>query len=420
MAEIRHVAVLGAGVVGVTSAWYLAGRGLQVTVIDRREAAGLETSFANGGLITPSMAEPWAAPGIPLLVLKWLGREDTPLLIRPKAVPGLVSWGLRFLRECNTGAWRRNTETILRLSRYSHECLKELVGETGLEYDANRRGTLHLFRDQLSMESSQVAAEVVGALGVKYRILDRNSCIELEPALKSQRAGISGGIHYPGDEAGDAHKFAQRLAALCVSKGVEFRYGETVKGLELDGGAVAAVVTDKGRFRADAFLIALANDSVSLLRPFGIRLPIYPIKGYSLTFPTEGWNGAPLVPFVDYGRKMGIVRLGDRVRVAGTAEIAGYDTVLTPKRLDNLRRFFRELFSDYPDGDKGQEWTGLRPVTPDGIPYLGTTPIRGLYLNTGHGHLGWTMSCGSAKAVADVMQGREPEIDLFGMTLQGR
>ncbi|MGI9414607.1 MAG: FAD-dependent oxidoreductase, partial [Hyphomicrobiales bacterium] len=284
----------------------------------------------------------------------------------------------------------------------------------------NRSGTLHLFRDQLSIERTKRTAEAIGALGVRSQVLDPAGCAELEPALAPQADRISGGVHYPDDEAGDAHLFTRRLAELCAAEGADFRYGETVARIETRDGAASAVVTDAGRIEADACVVALGNGSAALVRPLGISLPIYPVKGYSLTFPVDGWNGAPVVPFVDDARKMGIVRMGDRVRVAGTAEFTGHDKTLTPERIANLRDFFLDLFPDYPDPDAGEAWTGLRPTTPDGLPYLGATPIPGLYLNTGHGHLGWTMSCGSAKVLADLVAGQDAEIDLAGMTLADR
>ena len=420
MADARHVVVLGGGVVGVASAWFLSRRGCRVTLVERREGAGLETSFANGGLVTPSMSDPWASPEIPGLILKWIGREDAPFLLRIGALPGLVSWGLKFLRECNQKSWHRNTRNILRLSTYSHERLRALVRETGIDYESNPRGTLHLFRDALSMEKTRRAAEILAQLGVRSRSLDPAECIELEPALRHQIDGIAGGIHYPDDEAGDAHLFSRRLAAACATNGVEFRYGETVEEIQAENGKFLAVRTGSGQVAADACLVALGNESAARLRPLGIRLPIYPVKGYSVTFPVGGWNDAPVVPFADDGHKAGIVRIGNRIRVAGTAEFAGRDTRLNPKRIANLRSLFFSLFPGYPDRTMGYAWTGLRPMTPDGIPYLGPTPIEGLFLNTGHGHLGWTMSCGSASIVADLISGRDAGIDLEGMTLAGR
>ena len=420
MPDGRTVVVLGGGVVGVASAWFLARNGCRVTLVERREATGLETSFANGGLVTPSMSDPWASPEIPRLLLKWLGRENAPFLVRPGALPGLVSWGLRFLRECNHDAWRRNTRNILRLSTFSHERLRELVRETGVAYDSNPRGTLHLFRDPRSMEKTSRTAGMLQDLGLRSRMLDPAGCAELEPALSPQVERIAGGIHYPGDEAGDAHLFTQRLAEACASRGVEIRHGTTVEAIEANGGRFSAVRTSAGRLEAQACVVALGNESPACLHPLGIRLPIYPVKGYSLTFPVGGWNGAPVVPFADDGYKAGIVRLGERLRVAGTAEFAGCDRTLNPKRIANLRSLFLTLFPDYPDPAAGAAWTGLRPMTPDGVPYLGRTPVRGLFLNTGHGHLGWTMACGSGSIVADLVCGRDPGADLTGLPLEGR
>jgi D-amino-acid dehydrogenase len=295
--------------------------------------------------------------------------------------------------------------------------VQALTRETGVTYDLNPSGTLNLFRDRLSMKAAQRTAEVMGSLGVAYRVLDGPACAELEPALADQVERISGGIHYPDDEAGDAHQFSRSLAEMSAAEGVAFRYGETIQKIETRDGALSAVLTDAGRLDAEAAVVALGNASVPLLRPLGIRLPIYPVKGYSATFSTEGWNGAPRVPLIDSARKIGIVRMGDRIRVVGTAEFTGHDDRVNPKRTASLKKTFLETLPDFPNPNSGEEWAGLRPMTPDGIPYLGATPVRGLYLNTGHGHLGWTMSCGSAKVVADLIAGTEPEIDLAGMRL---
>ncbi|MDE0207947.1 MAG: D-amino acid dehydrogenase [Candidatus Tectomicrobia bacterium] len=415
-----RVVVLGGGVIGVAAAWYLARSGFEVTLIERREAAALETSFANAGLITPGMSDPWTAPGTPLMVLKWLGREDSPFLLRLGALPGLLSWGVKVLRQCNDAAWRRNTRTILRLCTFSHACLRAVAAETGIDYASNARGTLRLIRDPLAMHKSRRTAAMLQDLGVRSRPLDAAGVIELEPALGGQADSIVGGIHYPDDEAGDAHLFSRRLAAACASRGVTFRYGETVQAIEVQGGSFSGVRTGSGRFDADAGVVALGNESSALLRPLGIRLPIYPVKGYSLTFPVGDWDGAPVVPMSDDGHHVALVRIGDRVRVAGTAELTGYDRTLTPARIEHLRTFFHTLFPDYPCRALGDAWTGLRPMTPDGSPYLGPTPVKGLYVNTGYGHLGWTMACGSASIVAELVGGRDPGIDLSGMTLRDR
>ena len=420
MSGTGQIIVLGGGVTGVASAYFLARRGFQVTLVEARPEVGLETSFANGGLLTPSMSDPWAAPGLPWKLLKWVGREDSPFLVRAGALPGLVSWGLSFLRNCTEARWRRNTATILQLASYSHQVTQTLTQETGITYDLSSIGTLRLFRDRLSMEGALRTAEILGELGVNYRRLDAQACIDLEPALASQIQQISGGIHFPDDESGDAHLFTQRLAEVCAAEGVAFRHGENVRGVELRHGAVSGILTDAGRLDAERCLVALGNGSAPLLRQLGIKMPIYPVKGYSVTFSTDGWNSAPLVPTVDDGRKIGVIRLGDRIRVAGTAEFTGYDTTLNPERGANLINNFMQLFPDFPNQDSAQHWTGLRPMTPDGIPFLGPTSIGNLYVNTGHGHLGWTMACGSAKAVADLIAGEPPDIDLSGITPDGR
>ncbi|HIN17930.1 MAG TPA: FAD-dependent oxidoreductase [Gammaproteobacteria bacterium] len=366
------------------------------------------------------MSDPWASPEIPRFILKWMGKEDSPFLLRPAALPGLFSWGIKFLRQCNQTAWAENAAVIYRLCSYSKETLNQLVADTGIEYDGSRLGTLHLFRDQLSIEVTKRVAETLGAMGLHYELLDEAGCIELEPSLRSQKGLIAGGIHYPDDEAGDARLFSQRLAQYCSNNGVTVRYGESIKRIETLNGAVSAVVTDTETIAADTCVVAMGNESNSVLRPLGIRLPIYPVKGYSLTFPVGQWNGAPMIPMADTGRHIGITRLGDRIRVAGTAEFAGNDRSLNPKRIGNLRRFFLDVFPDYPDPSAGEGWTGFRPMTPDGIPYLGPTPVQGLYLNTGHGHLGWTMSCGSGQALAQLISGATGDLDLTGMTLASR
>ena len=420
MVSARHVVVLGGGVIGVTSAWFLRRNGCRVTLIERQLATGLGTSFANGGLVTPSMSEPWASPDIPMLMLKWIGRETSPFLVRLRAVPGLASWGIKFLAQCKEERWRRNTRNVLRLCTFSHECLHALGRETNVDYQSNPRGTLRLIRDQLSLEKSNRTAEMLRNLGVRSRTLDPAGCVALEPALRDQTDRIAGGIHYPDDEAGDAHLFTQRLAGICASAGVEFLYGESVEAIEVDAGKFTRVQTDKRCVDADACVVALGTESAAPLRPLGIGLPIYPVKGYSITFPVGDWNGAPVVPFADDRHKVGIVRIGERIRVAGTAEFAGRDKTLTPKRIGHLRDFFLTLFPDYPDSMAGAGWAGLRPMTPDGCPYLGPTPIEGLYLNTGHGHLGWTMACGSARVISNLICSLDPGIDLTGLTLQDR
>jgi D-amino-acid dehydrogenase len=410
MAERGSVLVLGAGVIGTTTAYFLAQQGFTVTVIEREADAGRITSFANGGLIVPSMADPWAAPGMAWKLLKWIGREDSPFLLHPRHLPGLLSWGTKFLMNCRTSVWQRNTATVLHLAEYSSNMLKELTGETGLDYDLAERGTLRLFRDTFSMDKARRNAELLGRFGVNYRVLDTAGCIAIEPTLAPNAAMISGGIYYPDDKSGDAYKFTRGLAALCARRGTKFHYGTTVESIETGSGRVSAVMTDAGRFVADHYVLALGNGLSGFKRRLG--LPIYPVKGYSVTFSTTGWNGAPKVPMIDDGRKIGIVPIGNRVRVAGTAEFTGYDLSLNARRGAKLIENLSELYPGLPDQSPGQHWAGLRPTTPDGIPILGRTKLQNLSVNLGHGHLGWTMAAGCGKALADQIASNQPTIDL--------
>ena len=412
------VLVLGAGVVGVTAAYYLARAGHEVTVIERRPGPGLETSFANGGQVVPSHAEPWAGPGTPRDILRWLGRADAPLLFRLKADPRFWAWGLRFLRNCTAARARRNTEANLRLGLYSLAALRELRAETGLRYDEAAGGSLHLFRDAAAFEAAARHAEEMTALGCPQEAVDRRRCVEIEPALAPTSERLAGGIHCPVDEIGDAFKFTQGLARLAEGLGVRFRYGVTLKGLERAGGAVAAAVTDAGRLAADAYVLALGSYSAPAARRIGLRLPVYPVKGYSLTAPITEPRRAPAIGLSDAERRVVLVPLGTRLRVAGTAEIAGYDTRPDPARSAAVLAAAREILPQAADYARAEPWCGLRPVTPDGVPMLGRTRLANLFLDTGHGTLGWTHACGSGRVVADLVSGRAPGIDLTGLTLE--
>ncbi len=410
--------ILGAGLIGTATAYYLAQAGEEVLVVERQAEAGRETSFANGGLVTPSMSDPWAAPGLPLKMLKWLGDEQAPFLLRPRALFGLMGWGLRFLANCNERSWRRNARTVLRLATYSSRALDALTTEAGLDYDRNDDGTLRIFRDELSMTAAQRSAELLSGYGVAHRVLDGAGCIEVEPALAPVADKIAGAILFPDDRSGDAFKFTQAVAELCRQRGVTFRFDTEVRAIETTGNDVTAIVTDSGPLEAERYVLALGSYSGAMARPLGLRLPIYPVKGYSLTAPVGGWNNPPTVPVVDDGRKFAVARFGDRIRAAGTAEFTGFDLSLNPRRGRNLLDALGELYPGFAPGQEVEHWCGLRPLTPDGAPILGRSPYRNLYLNCGQGHLGWTLACGSGRVVADVMRGREPEIDLEGMTLK--
>ncbi|HXP98276.1 MAG TPA: D-amino acid dehydrogenase [Telmatospirillum sp.] len=412
------VLVLGAGVVGVTSAWYLAKAGHDVTVIDRQPGAGLETSFANGGQISPCHAEPWANPSTPKTALKWMGREDAPLAFRwQRWDPALWAWGLRFLTNCTASRARVNTDRTLRVAIYSRACLQSLRAETGIEYDQKTLGILHVYRDPKSFEHAVGASDLMTQLGLVRQVKTVDESLGLEPALDAVHRELAGGIFTPGDESGDAHRFTQNLATLCAEKGVAFHYGTTILGLEMEAGRLVSVATDKGRLRADAFVLAMGSWSPKIARQVGLNLPIYPGKGYSATLDVTDPSKAPSIAITDDEHKLVYSRLGDRLRCAGTAELAGWNLRMDPARAAIVTDHSRTLFPGAGDFDKAQLWCGLRPVTPDSVPILGRTPIDNLFLNTGHGTLGWTMSCGSARALADLISNRPPDIDMSGLGL---
>lgn len=410
------VVVIGAGVVGTASAWYLAKAGHEVTVLDRREGAGLETSFANGGQVSPCHAEPWANPSVLPKVLKWLGREDAPLLFRwGRWDPALWAWGLRFLANCPRSRAEINTERTLRVALYSRACLGELRAETGIAYDQQTRGILHVYRDAAEFAHARGAAEVMARHGLRRLPMTPAECVGVEPALAAVENQLAGGIHTPDDESGDAHKFTRGLAALAADRGVEFRWNQPIRALLRDGARITGVETAGGTVRGDAYVLAAGCDSPLLARPLGLGLPVVPAKGYSMTIPVDGHAGAPFVSVTDDEHKMVYSRLGDRLRAAGTAEMTGYDRSANPARarliLDNARR----LFPDGGNFDRAEPWAGLRPVTPDSVPLLGATPFANLWLNTGHGTLGWTMSCGSGRIIADLISGQPPAIPMDGL-----
>jgi D-amino-acid dehydrogenase len=411
-----RVAVLGAGVIGTTSAWYLAQAGHEVLVVDRQPEAGLETSFANGGQISVSHSEPWANPGAPFKVLRWLGREDAPLLFRPSADPQQWLWGVRFLRECLPARTRRNTAQAFALAYYSREQLRELRRVTGIAYDESTRGILQFFTDERDFERARRQSETLRARGFDSMPRTAEECVAVEPALAHARSQLAGGIFTPSDESGDAHLFTCRLAERATAAGVVFRYNVSVRALEVEAGRVARAIIDgedgtEESLRADAYVVALGSYSPLLLRPVGISIPVYPVKGYSVTLPLQAGDEAPEVSLTDDSRKLVFSRLGSRLRAAGTAELNGYDATLNETRCSALLERTFELFPRAGRRDEAQTWCGLRPMTPSNLPHIGRTRFQNLYLNTGHGTLGWTMACGSARALADMLSGRRPEVE---------
>jgi D-amino-acid dehydrogenase len=411
------VLVLGGGVIGVTSAWYLRKAGHDVTVVDRQSAPGLETSHANGGQVSWGAGTPWAAPGIPLKALTWLLRPHSPLVLRPRFDPAMWSWLFKMLANCTSARYAVNKERMVRLSRYSHERLVALRQETGIRYDEHLTGVLEVFRTGRELDDAARDATLLRQWGLDCRVLDRAGCVVQEPALRASEKKIVGGLHFPGDESGDCFQFTQALANLAISKGVTFSLNTRLERLELNGDRLARVITDKGELSADAFVLACGSYTPLLLRPLGLRLPVYPVKGYSATVPIADSAMAPTGSVTDATYKVVITRLGDRLRAAGTAELAGYDLSLRPSRLATISHVLADLFPGATKTAEAQYWCGLRPMTPDNPPVLGSTPWKNLYLNTGHGTLGWTMACGSGKLIADLISGQQPEIDIEGLTL---
>ena len=404
------VIVLGAGIIGVTSAYQLARAGHEVTVVDRQPGPALETSFANAGEVSFGYCSPWAAPGIPMKAMKWLFMQHAPLILRPKVDMAMLSWMTQMLRNCTSARYALNKSRMLRLADYSRISLAALREETGIAYDERMQGTLQLFRTEAQLDASAKDVKALAADGIPYEVLDPEGCIRVEPALKHVREKIVGGLLTPKDETGDCFKFANALAAKAEALGVRFNYGSIIRGLDVEGGRVRGVVTAHGVLTADAVVVALGSFSPLLVRPHGIRLPVYPVKGYSLTIPITDATRAPESTVMDETYKIAITRLGDRIRVGGMAEISGYTNDLGEPRRLTLQHSVTDLF---PGGDvsKASFWSGLRPMTPDGTPVIGATKVAGLFLNTGHGTLGWTMSSGSARVIADLVSGKKPEID---------
>ena len=404
--------VLGAGVVGVASAWYLAEAGHEVTVVDRQAQAAMETSFANGGQISASHAEPWAKPSVVPKILRWLGREDAPLLFRPRADWAQWRWGLRFLLECLPGRFERNCRALAGLAAYSRDCLRALREKTGLRYDHSSRGILHFATDGHDFEVLARSAEAVRALGIDRQVKSAPECLALEPALKDSQDPVTGGVYTPGDESGDACRFTQELARLCARGGVRFRFDSSLEAIHAVGEEVQGVKVGEEELRADAYVVALGSYSPLVLKPIGVRIPVYPLKGYSITLKLgpEHDDVAPSMSLTDEAHKIVISRLGNRLRAAGTAELTGYDTAVSRPRCAAIANRVHELFPGLGAITAHESWAGLRPATPNNVPLIGRTRLSNLFLNTGHGTLGWTLACGSGKALADLISGHPPEV----------
>ncbi|MGZ5239244.1 MAG: D-amino acid dehydrogenase [Caldimonas sp.] len=412
------VLVLGAGVIGVAAAYELAGDGHEVTVVDRQAAPAMETSYANAGEVSPGYSAPWAGPGVPLKAIRWLAMHHRPLVIRPHIDLAFIAWVLAMLRNCTAARYAINKTRMVRLAEYSRDCLRALRASTGIAYDERMQGTLQLFRTQKQFDASAGDVAVLRASGVGFELLDRAGCIRHEPALALVRDKFVGGLLLPGDETGDCHKFTQRLAALAAERGVSFRFGTAIRGLVRTGARVEGVATAGETLTADAYLVALGSFSPLLLGPIGVRIPVYPVKGYSITVPIVDAAGAPESTVMDETHKVAVTRLGERIRVGGTAELAGYTLKLHEARRRTLSHVVSDLFPKGGDVSRAEFWCGLRPMTPDGTPVIGATPIANLFLATGHGTLGWTMAAGTARVMADLISQRNPGIDLAGLTIE--
>ena len=411
------VAVLGGGVIGVTTAWALSQQGAEVTVVDRQPGVALETSYANAGQVSPGYSTPWAAPGIPLKAMKWMFQRHAPLAIRLDGSWFQLRWMAAMLVNCSASRYTVNKERMMRLSEYSRDCLRDWRVQAGINYDARSGGTLQLFRTQAQLDAAQRDVEVLQACGVSFELLDREGVCQVEPALAQAKVPFCGGLRLPNDETGDCHRFTTELAARAAARGVRFLHGHAIDHIETSSQRVQAVhLADGSRLTADRYVLAAGSYSRGLLQPLGLDIPVYPVKGYSLTIPLVDERLAPQSTVLDETYKIALTRLGNNIRVGGMAELGGFDLRLNPRRRQTLEKVSRELF---PGGDlsRAEFWTGLRPMTPDGTPLVGATPVHNLYLNTGHGTLGWTMACGSAQVLADQLMGVQSAISTEGLDI---
>ncbi|VWC09583.1 D-amino acid dehydrogenase [Burkholderia lata] len=404
-----RVVILGSGVVGVASAYYLARAGHEVTVIDREAGPALETSFANAGQISPGYAAPWAAPGVPLKAVKWMFEKHAPLAIRLDGTRFQLQWMYQMLRNCTAERYAVNKGRMVRLAEYSRDCLQALRADTGIQYEGRAGGTLQLFRTQQQLDGAAKDIAVLQEANVPFELLSPADLKKAEPALAAVSHKLTGGLRLPGDETGDCQLFTTRLAALAESLGVKFRYNTPIDALAIAGGKIAGVQCGSETVRADAYVVALGSYSTSFISNL-MKIPVYPLKGYSITAPIVNEAAAPVSTVLDETYKIAITRFDQRIRVGGMAEIVGFDKKLRAARRETLEMCVNDLFPGGGDTSKATFWTGLRPMTPDGTPIVGRTPVSNLFLNTGHGTLGWTMSCGSGQLLADLISGKMPAI----------
>ncbi|WP_263145938.1 D-amino acid dehydrogenase [Pseudomonas sp. RIT-PI-AD] len=412
-----RVMVLGSGVIGTASAYYLARAGFEVVVIDRQPAPALETSFANAGQVSPGYASPWAAPGVPFKAIKWLLQKHAPLAIKMTGDIDQYLWMAQMLRNCTASRYAVNKERMVRLSEYSRDCLDELRAETGIAYEGRQLGTTQLFRTQAQLDNAAKDISVLEQSGVPYEVLDRAGIARVEPALDGVTEKLAGALRLPNDQTGDCQIFTAKLAEMARGLGVEFRFGRTIERLDFAGDRINGVWVDGKLETADRYVLALGSYSPQLLKPLGIKAPVYPLKGYSLTVPITDPAMAPASTILDETYKVAITRFDQRIRVGGMAEISGFDLNLDPRRRATLDMIVNDLYPRGGDLGQAEFWTGLRPATPDGTPIVGATPYANLFLNTGHGTLGWTMACGSGRFLADLMAKKRPQISAEGLDI---
>ena len=409
------VLVLGGGVIGVASAYYLAKAGHEVEVVDRQSGPALETSFGNAGEVSPGYSAPWAGPGVPLKAIKWMLMQHSPLVIWPMLDPAMWRFSLMMLANCTHKAYALNKSRMVPIAEYSRDCMKALRAETGITYDDRALGTLQLFRTQKQLDDIGSDVTVLKQYGVPFEVLDRAGLCKVEPALKLTQEKFVGALRLPNDETGDCFKFTSTLAEMAAAMGVQFRWNTRIEALQVGGGAITGVHTDAGLLKADRVVLALGSYSPQLLAPVGVRIPVYPVKGYSITVPITDAQYAPESTIMDETHKVAVTRLGDRIRVGGTAELAGYSLNLREPRRSTLNHVVTDLFPRGGDVSKATFWCGLRPMTPDGTPIIGATKVQNLLLATGHGTLGWTMAAGTGRVIADIVSGKQPAIDISGL-----
>ncbi|TWV83425.1 D-amino acid dehydrogenase [Moraxella sp. VT-16-12] len=411
-----NIIILGGGVIGTTTAYYLARAGASVTVIDRQPDVAMETSFANAGQISPGYSTPWAAPKIPQKAIKWLMQKHAPLAISPDGSGFQLSWIWQMLQNCNARRYQINKERMMRVSEYSRDCIRALRDDIGIKYEHRTGGVLQLFRTDAQLAAMALDTKVLSELGVPYETLNKDELVRAEPALAYSTAPLLGGLRLPNDETGDCHLFTKRLAEHCKTLGVKFLMNKHIEQFTLENGNITGVMVDGERHTADRYVMAMGSYSRAMLLPLGLNIPVYPVKGYSLTIPIVDEKKSPVSTVLDETYKIAITRFDDRIRVGGMAELSGFDLSLKPARRETLEMVTRELF-DGGDLSGAKFWTGLRPMTPDGTPIIGKTKFDNLFINTGHGTLGWTMACGSGKVIADIITQTTPQISLDGLDM---